>query len=211
MKIAFFMRGNDVVIDIIPDVKDITSDEYETECVSQGNTFVGFVDTANGSLSRQQRTLLEVIELGILNEGNGNLWHGTISYLLREAFTQGVQYQPKMYSLKENLDTDSLELFTLLGKKIEELGLDVRSYNALNRANVLTVGQIIVKEDSVRRPNGIMSIPNLGRRSRDNIASALHQLGLTYDMQIAYHENKVRLVTADKKIIEKLSDLTKES
>ena len=57
---------------------------------------------------------------------------------------------------------------------IEELELGVRSYNCLKRAGIQTVGDLVQKSESE-----LAAIPNFGRKSIEEVRSALASHGLT--------------------------------
>ncbi len=55
---------------------------------------------------------------------------------------------------------------------IEELGLSIRSYNCLKRQRITTVGQVLeMSEDE------LLAVPNLGRKSLDELHDKLQSLG----------------------------------
>ena len=74
-------------------------------------------------------------------------------------------------AMEENTEATKVNVYAALA--LEELGLSVRSFNCLRRAGVNTVGDIIsmTEED-------FMHVRNLGKRSRDEIISAIEELGL---------------------------------
>lgn len=74
-------------------------------------------------------------------------------------------------AMEENTEASKVNVYAALA--LEQLGLSVRSFNCLKRAGVNTVGDIIsmTEEDFMR-------VKNLGKRSRDEIISAIEELGL---------------------------------
>ena len=57
---------------------------------------------------------------------------------------------------------------------IEELELGVRSYNCLKRVGIETIGDLTSKSE-----NELVAIPNFGRKSIEEVRSALGAHGLT--------------------------------
>ena len=57
---------------------------------------------------------------------------------------------------------------------IEELDLSVRSYNCLKRAGINTVEELTYKSE-----DDMMKVRNLGKKSLDEVAKKLEELGLS--------------------------------
>lgn len=66
----------------------------------------------------------------------------------------------------------------VLEMSIEDLDLSVRSYNCLKRANIHTVGDLIK-----RTVDDMLKVRNLGRKSLEEIAKKLEDLGLGFRAQ----------------------------
>ena len=63
----------------------------------------------------------------------------------------------------------------VLFKEIGELDLTVRTYNCLNRARILTVGDLVKKTEE-----DMMKVRNLGRKSLKELRNKLHELNLDF-------------------------------
>ncbi len=57
---------------------------------------------------------------------------------------------------------------------IEELDLSVRSYNCLKRAGINTVEELIQRNEE-----DMMKVRNLGKKSLEEVANKLNELGLS--------------------------------
>ena len=55
---------------------------------------------------------------------------------------------------------------------IEELELSVRSYNCLKRANINTIGELLLKSEEE-----MIKVRNLGKKSLDEVMQKLQSLG----------------------------------
>lgn len=73
----------------------------------------------------------------------------------------------------------------LINTPIEELELSVRSFNCLRRAGMVTVGDIV---GGIEGREDLLKIRNLGRRSADEIMSAI----MEYQYSILSDEGRVR-------------------
>ena len=62
----------------------------------------------------------------------------------------------------------------VLEMTIEELDLSVRSYNCLKRAGINTVEELTYKSE-----DDMMKVRNLGKKSLDEVAKKLEELGLS--------------------------------
>lgn len=67
----------------------------------------------------------------------------------------------------------------VLLKKVDELELSVRSQNCLRNANIVYIGDLVIKTESE-----ILKTPNFGRKSLKEIKDNLTRLGLQLGMQI---------------------------
>jgi len=76
-------------------------------------------------------------------------------------------------------EKETVEMFGLLDKSIEELELTVRAYNCLKNASIKTLGELCSKNDS-----DMLKTKNFGRKSLDEIKSVLSDLGLSLDMDL---------------------------
>ena len=66
----------------------------------------------------------------------------------------------------------------LLAKSIKELDLSVRSTVALERADILTIGDLVQRSE-----REMFSIKNFGRKSLNEIKDVLASLGLSFGMR----------------------------
>lgn len=72
------------------------------------------------------------------------------------------------------------ELVRMLSRSVDELELSVRAANCLKAANIRTIGQLVVREESE-----MLQFHNFGKKSLDEIKSILESMGLFLGMKIA--------------------------
>ncbi|HHU83949.1 MAG TPA: DNA-directed RNA polymerase subunit alpha [Clostridiales bacterium] len=77
-----------------------------------------------------------------------------------------------MFEKTDNDEEKNLEM------TVEELDLSVRSFNCLKRANIHTVGDLIVKTE-----DEMMRVRNLGRKSLEEVVDKLASLGLSLNKE----------------------------
>ena len=85
-----------------------------------------------------------------------------------EALNEQITEKEFMTQEKEKVNNAVLDL------KLEELGLAIRPYNCLKRANISTVGDLVQKTEEE-----MMKIRNLGRKSLKEVIKVLHERGLS--------------------------------
>jgi len=95
--------------------------------------------------------------------------------------------------IKRNNDDSEIRAYL---EPIESLGLSARSFNSLDRAGMKVVGELVLMTT-----NEIKNIKNLGKKSLDEIAECLDNLGYGDDFELA-DNTRVNLV----KKIEQLKD-----
>jgi len=95
--------------------------------------------------------------------------------------------------IKRNNDDSEIRAYL---EPIESLGLSARSFNSLDRAGMKVVGELVLMTTSE-----IKNIKNLGKKSLDEIAECLENLGYGDDFELA-DNTRVNLV----KKIEQLKD-----
>ncbi len=73
-----------------------------------------------------------------------------------------------------------------LNRSVDDLELSVRSYNCLKNANILTVGDLVVRSESE-----MMKVKNFGRKSLEEIKDILETMGLQFGMKEDEHGRMV--------------------
>ena len=79
-----------------------------------------------------------------------------------------------------NLNLENIKIQRVLNSCIKDLGFSKRSFNALNQANVKFVKELVVLNEEQ-----ILSIKNLGKKSRLEIDEFLEKHGLSFNMDLS--------------------------
>ncbi|MBB5022431.1 DNA-directed RNA polymerase subunit alpha [Desulfurispira natronophila] len=79
----------------------------------------------------------------------------------------------------ESEDDNAEELFSLLGKSVEELELSVRSYNCLNNIDIRTIADLVCRSE-----NELLKTKNFGKKSLLEIKEILKEMNLTLGMDL---------------------------
>ncbi|MDF2965568.1 MAG: rpoA [Rickettsiaceae bacterium] len=79
---------------------------------------------------------------------------------------------------KEKLE--ELPFDPVLLKKVNELELTVRSYNCLKSANIVYIGDLVIKTEAE-----MLKMPNFGRKSLNEIKEILSRFSLRFGMDVA--------------------------
>ena len=78
--------------------------------------------------------------------------------------------------------SETLEIKSILMKTIDEMELSVRSHNCLQAAGILTIGELVSKEESE-----MLKFKNFGRKSLTELTEKLGNLELKFGMDIAIY------------------------
>jgi len=134
------------------------------------------VDEVNPGESKvYERLNLEIETKGNMEPAEALAFAGSILKNHYVAFEEleklDVTKADDMFEKEQILEEDNMQLAIT----IEELNLSVRSQNGLEKANILTVGELI------NRPfSGLKEIENLGDKSVSEIVEAVQNLGLSF-------------------------------
>jgi DNA-directed RNA polymerase subunit alpha len=80
---------------------------------------------------------------------------------------------------KAETEADANQLNRYLLKKVDELGLSVRSANCLKNDNIIYIGDLVPKTEAE-----MLRTPNFGRKSLNEIKEVLSSMGLRFGMDI---------------------------
>jgi DNA-directed RNA polymerase subunit alpha len=104
------------------------------------------------------------------------------SAILRHHLDVFVDYEKNPVEFEETertVDTAREELRQKLNMSVNEIELSVRAANCLNNANITTVGQLAMKQESE-----MLKYRNFGKKSLNEIKDRLSELGLSLGMTI---------------------------
>lgn len=83
------------------------------------------------------------------------------------------------------VDAEKLRIASLLRTSIEELNLSVRAYNCLKSANILTIGELVSKEQAE-----LLKFRNFGKKSLAELEEVIAEKNLDFGMDISKYLDK---------------------
>lgn len=83
------------------------------------------------------------------------------------------------------VDAEKLRVASLLRTSIEELNLSVRAYNCLKSANILSIGELVSKEESE-----LLKFRNFGKKSLAELQEVVEEKNLQFGMDISKYLDK---------------------
>jgi DNA-directed RNA polymerase subunit alpha len=83
------------------------------------------------------------------------------------------------------VDAEKLRVASLLRTSIEELNLSVRAYNCLKSANILTIGELVSKEEAE-----LLKFRNFGKKSLAELQEVVDEKNLQFGMDISKYLDK---------------------
>lgn len=86
---------------------------------------------------------------------------------------------PQIADVEDKINDQGIQLRSLLKKSIDEMELSVRSHNCLQAAGILTIYELVTKEE-----NEMLKFKNFGRKSLTELQEKLGEMGLYFGMKI---------------------------
>lgn len=83
------------------------------------------------------------------------------------------------------VDAEKLRVAALLRTSIEELNLSVRAYNCLKSANILSIGELVSKEESE-----LLKFRNFGKKSLAELQEVVEEKNLNFGMDVSKYLDK---------------------
>lgn len=130
-----------------------------------------------GQTTDYERLILEVWTNGTVSPEEAV---ALAAMLLKDHLGIFIHLEESLQEAEEEPEHDELSgLDTVLSKKIDELDLSVRSANALKNANILTLRDLVRKDEKE-----MLETKNFGKKSLEEVQEVLGQLGLQLDMDV---------------------------
>ncbi len=106
--------------------------------------------------------------------------------ILKDHFSLFVDFEePIEQEDEQEEDQEVARIRGLLEKSVEEMELSVRSANCLRAAEIKTIGELVTKPESA-----MLKYRNFGRKSLKEISDILHEMGLSFGMDVAPYVKK---------------------
>lgn len=100
--------------------------------------------------------------------------------LLKDHLSIFIHLEESLHEPEEETETEEMSaLDAVLAKKIDELDLSVRSVNALKNANILTLRDLVRKNEKE-----MLETKNFGKKSLEEVQETLAKLGLDLGMDV---------------------------
>ena len=100
--------------------------------------------------------------------------------ILQEQLQYFINFEEPEIDDKSKEEESEIKFNRNLLRKVDELELSVRSANCLRNDNIVYIGDLVQKSE-----NDMLSTPNFGRKSLNEIREVLMQMGLTLGMDIS--------------------------
>lgn len=139
---------------------------------------IGVEQTRMGHRIDYDKLTLEVWTDGSINPNDAV---SMSSKILRDHFQLLISFEHEPEQEDEKpVDEESARRRKLFEKSVEELELSVRSSNCLRAAEIKTLGELVQKTESE-----MLKFRNFGRKSLKEITDILHELGLSWGMDVS--------------------------
>ena len=106
------------------------------------------------------------------------------SKILKDHFQLFIKLEEELeVAEEEEVDEETLRIRNLLGTRVDELELSVRSSNCLRAANIQTLEALVQRTEAE-----MLKYRNFGRKSLTELNSILNELGLQFGMDVSKYK-----------------------
>ena len=134
-------------------------------------------DTRIGQKTDYDKLVLEITTDGSISPEDSLSWAAKI---IKNHLHLFIQIDEDVVEEEVQEEDDATQrVRNLLGTRVEELELSVRSSNCLRAANIQTILELVTKSESE-----MLKFRNFGRKSLNEISSILEEMGLHFGMDI---------------------------
>ncbi|MCH8327057.1 MAG: DNA-directed RNA polymerase subunit alpha [Candidatus Marinimicrobia bacterium] len=129
------------------------------------------------SKTQQEKLTLEVYTDGSISPKDAVNYGSAMLHELAAIFTfEGLA---PIVDVEDKIDDKGIQLRNMLKKSIDEMELSVRSHNCLQAAGILSIYELVTKEE-----NEMLRFKNFGRKSLTELQEKLGEMGLYFGMKI---------------------------
>lgn len=132
-----------------------------------------------GKRTDYEKLILEVSTDGSVNPKEALTIAGRILKDHIEKFITERINEPYV-QVEEEVDSEKVRIANLLRTSIEDLNLSVRAYNCLKSANILTIGELVSKEEAE-----LLKFRNFGKKSLSELIEVIEEKNLHFGMDVA--------------------------
>jgi DNA-directed RNA polymerase subunit alpha len=134
-------------------------------------------NTRVGHRTDYEKLILEVNTDGSVTPEDALTYAGKILKDHIEFFIS-FEVEPEKEEISET-DKDSIRIKKLLKMSVDELELSVRSYNCLKAANILTIGDLVGRDEQE-----MLKFRNFGRKSLQELSKILEEKSIHFGMDV---------------------------
>jgi len=135
-------------------------------------------NTRVGHRTDYERLILEVETNGSVTPDDALTFAGKIIKDHIELFIS-FEVEPEEEEEIAQIDEDALRIRKLIKMSVDELELSVRSHNCLKAANILTIGDLVRRDEQE-----MLKFRNFGRKSLQELSKILDDKGLQFGMDV---------------------------
>jgi len=135
-------------------------------------------NTRVGHRTDYERLILEVETNGSVTPDDALTFAGKIIKDHIELFIS-FEVEPEEEEEIAQIDEDALRIRKLIKMSVDELELSVRSHNCLKAANILTIGDLVRRDEQE-----MLKFRNFGRKSLQELSKILVDKGLQFGMDV---------------------------
>lgn len=129
------------------------------------------------SKTQQEKLSMEVYTDGSTSPKDAVNYGATVLHELTDIFKfEGLA---PIADVEDKIDDKGIQLRNMLKKSIDEMELSVRSHNCLEAAGILTIYELVTKEESE-----MLRFKNFGRKSLTELQEKLGEMGLYFGMKV---------------------------
>jgi len=129
------------------------------------------------SKDQQEKLTLEVETDGSTTPKDAVNYAAILLHSLADIFT--FEESAPIADVDYKMDDRGLEMRNLLKKSIDEMELSVRSHNCLQAAGIMSIYELVTKEESE-----MLKFKNFGRKSLTELQEKLGEMGLYFGMKL---------------------------
>ncbi len=170
----------------VPSEENIQEGETELNVIAMDAKFTPVVNVNYtienvrvGKRTDYEKLILEVHTDGSVNPKEALTIAGRILKDHIEKFITERINEPYVQK-EEEVDSEKVRIASLLRTSIEDLNLSVRAYNCLKSANILTIGELVSKDESE-----LLKFRNFGKKSLSELIEVIEEKNLHFGMDVS--------------------------
>ncbi|MDR2603444.1 MAG: DNA-directed RNA polymerase subunit alpha [Puniceicoccales bacterium] len=136
-------------------------------------------DTRVGQITDYDKLVLEIWTDGRITPSEALKEAATVLRRHLDVFDMAAAGDITFEDANKEADDDQNRLHKLLNMSVNEIELSVRAANCLNNANIMTVGELVMKTEAE-----MLRYRNFGKKSLNEIKEKMEEIGLSLGMKI---------------------------